>query len=92
MSTRTRVWLFVFCLLGLGASAVSSVVHYRMLADPAYASFCDISETVSCEAVYESAYGTVRAPPWTPGRSVLTARSELMYFLWRPTAFLPSTA
>jgi uncharacterized membrane protein/protein-disulfide isomerase len=41
-----------------------------MIADPNYVSFCDISETVSCEAVYESAYGTVRGVPVAAGGAI----------------------
>ena len=46
--------LLVFALLGLGASVASSYVHYQMLADPTYTSFCDVSATVSCTQAYLS--------------------------------------
>lgn len=38
------------------------------------------------------AYGTVRAPPWTPGRSARTARSGPTCCSSPPTASPPSTA
>ena len=38
----------LFALLGLGASAAAGYVHYRVLADPTYLSFCDVSATFSC--------------------------------------------
>ncbi len=50
-------------LVGLGASAESSRVHYKLLTDPAYASFCDVSATVSCTNAYASAYGTLAGVP-----------------------------
>lgn len=85
MTTRTRVWLFVFCLLGLGASAVSSVVHYRMLADPAYASFCDISETWNCSTVYESRYGAFRGVPVAIGGVIFFTAATLLVIAGGPS-------
>jgi uncharacterized membrane protein/protein-disulfide isomerase len=63
----TRTLLLAFCLLGLGASAASAYVHYRLIADPTYTSFCDISETWNCESVYRSAYGTFAGVPVAVG-------------------------
>lgn len=59
----TRTLLTVFCLLGLAASSASAYVHYRLIADPTYTSFCDISASINCETVYRSAYGTVAGVP-----------------------------
>ncbi len=50
-------------LLGLGASSASAWVHHRLLADPTYASFCDVSSTLSCTSAYASAYGSVAGLP-----------------------------
>ncbi len=50
-------------LLGLGASSASAWVHYRLLNDPAYASFCDVNQTLSCTSAYASAYGSVAGLP-----------------------------
>jgi uncharacterized membrane protein/protein-disulfide isomerase len=63
VTPRQRSLLLVFALLGLGASAASTYVHYQLLKDPAYSSFCDISASVNCETVYQSRYGTVRGVP-----------------------------
>lgn len=63
MSRRTAYALLVFCLLGLGASLGSSYVHYHLLSDPLYASFCDFSTTWSCATVYESRYGAFWGVP-----------------------------
>ncbi len=50
-------------LLGLGASSASAWVHHRLLTDPSYASFCDVSSTLSCTSAYASAYGSVAGLP-----------------------------
>jgi protein-disulfide isomerase len=47
-----------FALLGLGASTAAAYVHYRVLADPTYLSFCDVSATFSCTQVYSSRFGS----------------------------------
>ena len=80
MTRRTAVALLVFCLLGLGASVGSSYVHYRLLSDPGYASFCDFSSTWNCETVYESPYGAFWGVPvavagviWFVGATLLVA-------------------
>jgi uncharacterized membrane protein/protein-disulfide isomerase len=70
MKKQLNTWILVLALVALGASISSLYVHYRMIADPTYTSFCDISETVSCEAVYESAYGTVRGVPVAAGGAI----------------------
>ena len=58
--TRTqRQWLLGFATLGLGAALVSSYVHYRLLTDASFTSFCDVSGTVSCTQAYLSRYGSV---------------------------------
>jgi uncharacterized membrane protein/protein-disulfide isomerase len=50
-------------LVGLVASAMAAYVHYRILADPTYTSFCDISSTWSCTEVYRSRFGTFLGVP-----------------------------
>lgn len=73
MKKHFRTWIIVLAAVALGASLASLYVHYRMIADPSYTSFCDISETVSCEAVYQSAYGTVRGIPVAAGGAIWSA-------------------
>lgn len=63
----TRAMLIVFCVIGLAASGASAYVHYRLINDPTYTSFCDINETLNCESVYRSAYGTVAGVPVAVG-------------------------
>jgi uncharacterized membrane protein/protein-disulfide isomerase len=60
--TATRL-ILAFAVVGLGASAVAAYVHYQVLHDPLYTSFCDISATVSCTEVYQSRFGTLMGVP-----------------------------
>ena len=41
-----------FALLGLAASTAATYVHYNLIKNPDYRSFCDINATVSCKAAY----------------------------------------
>lgn len=79
MTRRTRIWMTMLACAGLAAAAASTYVHVRMLADPGYASFCDINADMSCTQVYESRYGSVFGVPvalggviWFAGVLLLT--------------------
>lgn len=66
--TRTqRLWLLGFATLGLGASLTASYVHYQLLTDPSYTSFCDVGTTVSCTQAYLSSYGSLFGVPVAAG-------------------------
>ena len=67
MTKYARPLIVALALLALGASIAALYVHYRIIKDPTYTSFCDINETVSCEAVLESPYATVRGVPVAAG-------------------------
>jgi uncharacterized membrane protein/protein-disulfide isomerase len=67
MTKYARPLILALALLALGASIAALYVHYRIINDPTYTSFCDINETVSCEAVLESPYATVRGVPVAAG-------------------------
>lgn len=56
-------WFTAFALVGLGASTASTWVHYRILNDPTYASFCDVNTTWSCTEAYTSRFGAVAGVP-----------------------------
>ena len=58
MATSTRTKLIGLSLLGLAASGTSTYVHYRLLTDRSFISFCDVSSTVSCTQAYLSHYGS----------------------------------
>jgi uncharacterized membrane protein/protein-disulfide isomerase len=67
MTKYARPLIVALALLALGASIAALYVHYRIIKDPTYTSFCDINETISCEAVLESPYATVRGVPVAAG-------------------------
>jgi uncharacterized membrane protein/protein-disulfide isomerase len=73
MSKYGRPALLVLAAVAFAASVTSLYVHYQLIADPLYVSFCDVNETVSCEAVYKSAYGTVGGVPVAAGGVVWSA-------------------
>ena len=73
MKTHARTLIIVLAALGLGASVAALYVHYQMLADPTYTSFCDVNETVSCEAVLTSQYGSVAGVPVAAGGAIWSA-------------------
>ncbi len=58
MTRLTRGFLLLFALTGLVASSLSLQVHHRLLSDPRYTSFCDVSASVSCSDAYLSPYGS----------------------------------
>ncbi len=63
MTARTRTWLIVCCGVGLAASAAATYVHYHVLRNPSYTSFCDVSATISCTPLYQSRFGTLWGVP-----------------------------
>jgi uncharacterized membrane protein/protein-disulfide isomerase len=63
MNTTAARLALVCALVGLAASGAASYVHYHLLRDPSYLSFCDVSATVSCTQVYSSRYGTFAGIP-----------------------------
>jgi uncharacterized membrane protein len=73
MLKHSRIILMLLAAAALAASGAALYVHYRLIADPTYSSFCDVSETVSCEAVYRSAYGTLFGVPVAAGGAIWSA-------------------
>ena len=73
MTKYARPLIVALALLALVASIAALYVHYRIIKDPTYTSFCDINETVSCEAVLESPYATVRGVPVAAGGVIWSA-------------------
>ena len=53
-----------------------------MLADPTYASFCDVSATVSCTQVYASRFGTFRGVPVAIFGAIWFAFATLLSAAW----------
>jgi uncharacterized membrane protein/protein-disulfide isomerase len=73
MKKHARLLIVLLAGIALAASAASLYVHYRLIADPTYTSFCDVSETVSCEAVLTSRFGYVFGIPVAAGGAIWSA-------------------
>ena len=78
MSSKSRTLLLAFSLLGLGASTVSSYVHYKLLTAPGYASFCDVNAQVSCTQAYLSQYGSFMGVPVALGGVIFFAVAAVL--------------
>lgn len=63
VATRTNGWLAGFAAVGATAAAASTWVHYRILNDPTYASFCDVNATLNCTEAYTSRFGAFAGVP-----------------------------
>ena len=85
---HVRATLIALCVLGLAASASSTYVHYRLVNDSSYTSFCDISDAVNCETVYRSAYGTVGGIPVALGGLLWFSLALLLTFVSEPSPSL----
>ncbi len=75
--TAARLALLA-ALVGLGASVAAAYVHYRILADPTYTSFCDMSATWSCSEVYKSRFGSFAGIPVAVFGSIWFAFATLL--------------
>jgi len=90
MTRRAATLLLVFCVLGLVVSSLSAYVHYRMLTEPGYTSFCSINATWNCESVYESRYGAFRGVPVAVGGVIwFVGATILALAAWRGAAAAP---
>src|SRR6476469_10846480 len=74
MTPLARKLLTGFALLRLAASSAATYVHYNLIENPNYSSFCDINATVTCKAAYLSRYGSVGGVPVAVG--------GLLFFAW----------
>src|SRR5215831_5376054 len=74
MTPFARKLLVAFSLLGLGASSAATYVHYNLIENPDYSSFCDFNATITCKAAYLSRYGSVAGVPVAVG--------GLLFFTW----------
>jgi len=63
MSPLRHKLFLVFSLIGLAASSMSAYVHYRLLTDPSYTSFCDVNASVNCTQAYLSRFGSLWGLP-----------------------------
>lgn len=67
MTRRVRAWLVLLAAAGLLASALSTYGHARLLRDPGYTAFCDVSAAVSCTQLYSSRFGSIAGVPVAVG-------------------------
>src|SRR5918993_4826020 len=70
MKAHARSLIMVLAAVALAASLAALYVHYRTIQDPAYSSFCDVNETVSCQALYQSEYGSAFGVPVAAGGAI----------------------
>jgi uncharacterized membrane protein/predicted DsbA family dithiol-disulfide isomerase len=63
MSKSAARFALACALVGLAVSSAAAYVHYHLLFDPHYASFCDVNGTFNCSQVYLSRYGTAFGVP-----------------------------
>ena len=70
MTSRVRTALIAFAALGLIASTWALYVHYRLQSDPTYVSVCEVNESVSCQQVLTSQYGSVAGVPVAAGGTI----------------------
>ena len=70
MTSRVRTALLVLTALGLIASTWALYVHYRLQSDPTYVSVCEVNESVSCQQVLTSQYGSVLGVPVAAGGAI----------------------
>src|SRR5262245_18086793 len=88
VSDKARALAFVFAFVGLGAMLAAATVHYRLLLNPSYTSFCDINATVSCSQVYLSRYSTAYGVPLAVYGSI---RFAVVVVLLACTLFAPQS-
>src|SRR4029077_11371471 len=74
MFPLARKILLVFGLLSLVARGAAASVHYNLIRNPDYSSFCDINATVSCKAAYLSRFGSIGGVPVAVG--------GVLFFTW----------
>lgn len=63
MVRKSTPWLTAFAAIGFAAAAASTWVHYQILNDPTYASFCDVGSTLNCTDAYTSRFGAFGGVP-----------------------------
>jgi uncharacterized membrane protein/protein-disulfide isomerase len=92
MSSAARKLLTVFGVLGLGASTAATWVHYHLIRNPDYTSFCDINATVTCKQAYLSRYGSVGGVPVAVGGVIFFAWVLVMIWGSRGTSRIRDSA
>ena len=92
MSALARKLLVAFGALGLAASIAATWVHYHLIVNPDYTSFCDVNATVSCKEAYLSRYGSVAGVPVAIGGLVFFALVLLLVWGGREKSRIADSA
>src|SRR5262245_58554917 len=82
MRQTAATFALICALVGVTVSVMAANVHYHMLHDPTYTSFCDVSETVSCTQVYASRFSTFRGVPVAVFGAIWFGLAALMSVAW----------
>src|SRR5215813_4820723 len=82
MRQTAATFALLCALVGLTVSVMAANVHYHMLHDPTYTSFCDVSETVSCTQVYASRFSTFYGVPVAIFGAIWFAFATLLAGAW----------
>ena len=86
MASTTRWIVVVLAAAGLAAAGTSTYVHYQLLTQPAFTSFCDVSSTVNCTEAYLSDYGAIAGVPVAlAGVAYFGAVLLIALLAWRPS-------
>src|SRR5688572_32072098 len=80
MKAHARTLIIALAAVALAASLAALYVHYRTIQDPAYSSFCDVNETVSCQALYQSEYGSAFGVPVAAGGAIWASLVLILAF------------
>jgi uncharacterized membrane protein/protein-disulfide isomerase len=92
-TSASRLLVLLFAVVGLGAAATSTYVHYQLLTVPNFTSFCDVNSTVSCAQAYLSSYGELGGVPVAIfGALYFAAVIAIAGLGWRPGVKAPSYA
>jgi uncharacterized membrane protein/protein-disulfide isomerase len=73
MTPSKRKLILAFAVLGLISSTLSTYVHYKLVTDVTYTSFCDVNDTMNCAQAYMSKYGSLWGIPVALGGLVFFA-------------------
>ena len=82
MGTRAGYFALICALAGIAVSTTAAYVHYRILYDPTYTSFCDVSATVSCTQVYSSRFGMFQGLPVAIFGAIWFGFATLLSLAW----------
>ena len=92
MSALARKLLVAFGGLGLAASIAATWVHYHLIVNPDYTSFCDVNATVTCKEAYLSRYGSVAGVPVAIGGLIFFALVLLLLWASRGSSRIADSA